>query len=229
MNPQKGFSIAIDGPVASGKGTIARMLAERLNGFDLYTGAMYRCVALYCIENAIDLTAESLVVNALSNIQLDLRDKKIFLNNKDVTERIKESDTASGSSVVGVYLQVRRTLVKRQQEIAQREIENGKVVVAEGRDVGTVVLPNAQIKIFITADPLVRAKRRKEQENLPEELEEVLEEVRKRDYRDTHRDLDPMVSEPEKFGYFIVDTSNQTQEESVATIMEEIKKRGLIK
>lgn len=228
MNLNKGFSIAIDGPVASGKGTIARLLSEKLNGVCLYTGAMYRCVALYCIENKIDINVEKAVVASLSHVKIDLMGEKVFLDRRDVTERIKDQDVTQGSSVVGVYKEVREDLVRRQQEITKREMAKGKVVIVEGRDIATVVLPNAELKIFITASPLVRAKRRREQENLTENVEEVLDEIKRRDERDSQRTADPLVKNPEKFGYFVINNSDQNSLETLNTILEELKRRNLI-
>ena len=156
----KAFSVAIDGPVASGKGTLAEVLAKKFDGHALNTGGMYRAVALYCLENSIDTSIESTVVNALPNIDVDLKDDQIFLNGKDITERIKEPDIAAISSTLAAYGGVRKDLARRQREIADRLMADGRVVFIEGRDIGTRVLPNADIKIFLTADPEIRARRR---------------------------------------------------------------------
>lgn len=226
--PSKGFVIAIDGPVASGKGTIASLLAEKLFGFHLYTGAFYRCVALYCIENGIDLLNEELVYKALDHIIVDLTEYTVFLNDQEVSERIKEKDVARGSSVIAVYPMVRKWAVGRQQEIAEREKQKGKAVIAEGRDTGTVIFPKADLKIFLTADPLIRAKRRKTQEGLVEPVEDVLKTIKERDKRDIEREADPLVKNPREYGYVVIDNSGQTEEETINTILQELQNRGLI-
>src|SRR5258708_1768659 len=147
----KGYIIAIDGPVASGKGTIANHLARRLKGFDLYTGATYRCLALFCIENKVDLFNKEAIQAAMLHVIIEIKDGKIFLNGNDVTERIKKEDVASKSSIVAAIAGVRKFMVYRQQEIAQKAMQEGKIVIAEGRDTGTVVFPTAELKLYLTA------------------------------------------------------------------------------
>lgn len=224
----KGFVIAIDGPVASGKGTIAPKLANALNGFYLYTGAMYRCVALACIEKGIDMQHEDNVVVVLPDLEIHFEGERVFLNGRDVTERLKAEDAANGSSVVAVYPKVREELVKRQQQIGDTAIKKGQVVVLEGRDTGTKVFPDAAIKIYLTASDEVRAKRRLAQyisQGREVSFEQVLQEIRERDKRDKERATDPLPSNPEELGYFVVDNSEVNEEK---TIMEELKRRALI-
>lgn len=225
---KKGFVIAIDGPVASGKGTLAPKLARELKGFYLYTGAMYRCVALYCLEKGIDLTDEEKVVAALAEIEIHFEGERVFLNGQDITERIKATDTANGSSVVAVYEKVRSSLVAKQQELGKKAIEQGQVVVLEGRDTGTKVFPQADLKIYLTASDTVRAQRRLAQylsQGRDVDFEEVLEEVRARDKRDLERTIDPLPSNPEALGYYVIDNSEKNEENAVK---EALKKRGLI-
>ncbi len=222
----KGFAIAIDGPVAAGKGTIAPLLAKRLNGFYLYTGAMYRCLALLAIEKGVDLTDEDSLVSLLSDVRIEFENDRIILNGKDVTNRIKDEDVASASSKVAVISKIRKHVVSLQQQIAEKAIANGKIVVAEGRDTGTKVMPSAKLKIFLTATPEVRAKRRLEQlkvrgEDLP--FEKVLSEVQNRDERDKEREMDPLVSNPKEYGYFVLDNSNLSKEETLDIIEEKVK------
>lgn len=226
----QGFTIAIDGPVASGKGTIAKKLAEELKGLYLYTGGMYRSVALACINLGLDVTNPEHVISVLGKIDIQISEEhNVFLNGKDVTERIKQADTASGGSIVAVIPYVRKVLVKRQQEIAKKTIEKGEVVVAEGRDTGTVVFPHAELKVYLTADPEVRAKRRLAQyERHEAELEKMLEEIHERDNRDKGRRIDPLPSNPEAHGYFILDNSNLTEEQTLDAIKEELHKKSLI-
>jgi cytidylate kinase len=227
----QGFSIAIDGPVASGKGTTAAALADKLGGFFINTGGMYRAVALFCIERRIDINNEAKVTSILPEVNIEVRDGKIFLNGSDVTERIKEPDTSDGSSVVAVYGSVREALVKKQQEIGKRVIDQGKVVVAEGRDAGTRIFPGAALKVFLTASMEVRAKRRQVQylvKGIKKEIQDLIEEIRIRDQRDTGRIIDPLSSDPGKDGYLVLDNSNQTSEQTAEVIMQKLIKRGLI-
>jgi cytidylate kinase len=227
----QGFSIAIDGPVASGKGTTAAALADKLGGFFINTGGMYRAVALFCIERGIDINNEAKVTSILPEVNIEVRDGKIFLNGNDVTERIKEPDTSDGSSVVAVYGSVREALVKKQQEIGKRAIDQGKIVVAEGRDAGTRIFPGAALKVFLTASMEVRAKRRQVQylvKGIKKEIQDLIEEIRIRDQRDTGRIIDPLSSDPGKDGYLVLDNSDQTSEQTAEVIMQKLIKRGLI-
>lgn len=228
----QGFFIAIDGPVASGKGTVARVLAERLNGFFMNTGGMYRAVALHCIKNGVSTKDEAGVTRILPEVNVEIRDGAIFLNNEDVTERIKQPDTSDGSSEVGVYKAVREALVKKQQEIGKAVIDKGQIVVAEGRDVATRIFPDAALKIFLTASPEVRAKRRQAQYEVKgehKELAEMLEDTRVRDERDSTREIDPLaLNDPEGAGYWKVDDSDEEVEQTVERIVAKLIERGLI-
>ncbi len=227
----KGFTIAIDGPVASGKGTVAPTLAKRINGMHLYTGGTYRAVALYCVRKKIDLKKEEQVLSLLPEINIDLVDESVFLNDENVTEIIKQPDIADASSVTSTYQKVREEMVSLQRKIAEREVAKGKIIIAEGRDTGTKVFPNADVKIFLTANPEIRAHRRMDQykqKNVDTAFEEVLKETKERDLRDTMRDIDPLVSEPENFGYIVVDNSNQTEVQTVDIIVGKIKEKGIL-
>lgn len=223
---QKGFSIAIDGPVAAGKGTIAPKLARKLNGFYLYTGAMYRCVALYCLKNNIDLDNEKQVEEVLSYVDVDFTKDKILLNKEDVTDKIKEEVVAMSSSKVALYEKVRKELVFLQKRIVEKALRKGITVVAEGRDTGTKVMPNADLKVFLTASPKIRAQRRLEQiikRGEKEDFETVLEDVLKRDKQDSEREIDPLVKDPKAFGYFVLDDSEMSEEETIEEIIKKIK------
>jgi len=225
---KKGFIMAIDGPVAAGKGTIAKKLSRDLQAFYLYTGAMYRIVALACIEKGIDLHNEGQVVAELPSIAIRFDGEQVFFNDKEVTERIKEADAANGSSVVAAFPKVREHMVALQQQIAHDAIAAGKIVVSEGRDTGTKVFPNADIKIYLTANDEVRAKRRVAQfkdqgKDVP--FEQVLQDIKERDQRDKGRITDPLPSNPEELDYFIVDNSDENEEQA---ILAELKRRGLI-
>lgn len=227
----KGFVIAIDGPVAAGKGTIASELADDLQGFYLYTGGTYRSVALAGIQKGIDLTHVEDVIALLKDIQIEFKDKKVLLNGEDVTQRIKEPDAANGASVVASLPEVRREMVKLQRSVAEEMIKGGKIVVIEGRDTATVVFPQAELRVFLTATDAVRAKRRLKQyteQGDSRDFESVLVEIRERDKRDTERAMDPLVRDPSAHGYFILDDSEMDEQGTLEAIKSELKKRKLI-
>jgi CMP/dCMP kinase len=230
MNMKK-FAIAIDGPVAAGKGTIAVQLAKELHGFYLYTGAMYRCVALYCIEHGIDLNNEDAVVAIVPQITFSVKDNVLLMDGRDITERVKQKDTASGSSVVAVYPKVREELVKKQQQLANAAIDQGQIVISEGRDTGTKVFPDAPLKIFLTASDETRAKRRLLQYQAmgkQRSFEDVLNEIRERDKRDSERETDPLPLDPEAMGYVVVDDSTLSEEGTLDAIKNAMKERNLL-
>jgi len=226
----QGFAIAIDGPLASGKGTVAKTLSRELNGFYLYSGGMYRSVALACIERGLDVTKPEDVISVLNSLRIELgEDHRVILNGQDVTERIAQPDTASGGSIIAVIPHVRKILVKRQQEIAREQIEKGKIVVAEGRDTGTAVLPDAALKIYLTASPEVRARRRMAQYKHSEtDFEKMLQSVKLRDDRDSNRKTDPLPANPEALGYVVIDNSNFVEGQTLERIKEELKNKNLI-
>jgi CMP/dCMP kinase len=227
---KKGFIIAIDGPVAAGKGTIAVILAKRLNGFYLYTGGMYRSLTLACLRKNVDIKNNSEVAKMMYGIKIELDGEKVFLDNENVTERIKERDVVESVSIIASYADIREFMVKRQREIGEREINCGKKVVVEGRDVGTIIFPNADLKLFLTASVKVRAERRMKQIRLSggdAPFEEILKGLENRDKIDSERDVNPLVSEPEKHGYFVLNNSDLTEEETLDRIIGELKERGL--
>jgi len=231
QNNSPGFAIAIDGPVASGKGTIAPKIAKAFNGFYLYTGGMYRAAALYCMRKNVDLELEEEVLKALNNCDIKLNNEQVILNNEDVTLLIKDREVANRGSKIAVYKTVRQKLVERQQAIAKEEIEKGNVVVAEDRDIATKVLPQAEVKIFLTAKSRLRALRRLRQywelgvRDIT--IDDVHDEILKRDQNDTEREIDPLVKDPEKIGYVVLDDSHLTEEETLKkalSIIEEKRK-----
>lgn len=227
----KGFVIAIDGPVAAGKGTIASKLAEELQGFNLYTGAMYRSIALYCLEKDIDLHDTPAVLQRLPEVKVSFDKNTVLLNGRDVTERIKQPDAANGSSVVASVPEVRRYSVKMQQEIAEHAIAKGQIVVSEGRDTATVVFPKADFKMYLTASHAVRAQRRLEQfteKQISVTLDEVIEQIRTRDEQDMNREMDPLPRNPETMGYWILDNSALSEQETLDAIKKELQERKLI-
>jgi CMP/dCMP kinase len=225
------FAIAIDGPVAAGKGTIALQVARDLKGFHLYTGAMYRCLALLCLQKHIVLTDTEAVVAVLPQFMIAFKNERVLLNGEDVTERIKQKDVASGSSVVAVDERIRKEMVLKQQVIAKEAMDEGKIVVSEGRDTGTKVFPDSPFKVYLTAKDTIRAERRLKQyqaQGKTVSLEEVVAGIHERDKRDMERIADPLPANPEALGYFILDNSDLNEEETVKAIHTELRKRELI-
>lgn len=227
MNTQ-GYAIAIDGPVAAGKGTIASLLARKLHGFHLNTGAMYRCLALSCLENNIPVEKKEQVLSVLGKIWFDLTPTEVFLNDTNVTERIKQRDVAQAVPKVAAIAEVRREMVQRQREIGLKKISLGQVVLTEGRDAATKIFPDAKLKIFLTARAEIRAKRRFEQmggkANSTISFDEILSDTKDRDYKDIHRIADPLVSDPKSYGYFVLDDSDLNEEQTVEKVLEQLKR-----
>lgn len=227
---KKGFIIAIDGPLASGKGTIAKKLAHVLHGVDLNTGALYRGVALYCINSGVNLKNTEDVIAQLDKITIDYRDNRIMLNGIDITEAVQEAAIAEGASLIAVIPEVRKELVKRQQMRGQAEMDKGRIVVVEGRDIGSVVFPDAALKIYLTASETVRAKRRFSQYHKmgeKETFDEVLDQIRTRDRRDKERKASPLTDTPAKLGYFVLDNTAMNEDQTIDAILAELKRRKL--
>lgn len=215
------INVAIDGPAGAGKSTVAKNAAKELGYIYVDTGALYRTVAL----NTIRIGAENdlqVLVDSLEELKVDLKFvdgvQRVFLNDEDVTDLIRTQKVSMAASLVSAVPQVRAFLLDLQRDIAKKNN-----VIMDGRDIGTVVLPNAQVKIFLYATPECRAKRRyKELIEKGEEItyEEVLDEVNQRDYQDTHRDIAPL--KPCE-GCIMADTSNLTLEESIDLIVNTVK------
>lgn len=187
-------AIAIDGPAGAGKSTIAKNVSNALGYIYIDTGAMYRAVAYYCKQNHINWHNEEEVISALGNIDIKItiqnNTQHIYLNNEDVSHLIRNQETASGASTVASYDKVRKQLVKLQQKLAAETS-----VVMDGRDIGTHVLPNAKLKIFLTASVIERATRRAkelEQNGYTVDLSEIKQEIIDRDYNDSNREFSPL-------------------------------------
>lgn len=211
----KRISIAIDGPAAAGKSTIAKMVAKDLNYTYIDTGAMYRCVAYYAFIHHIDFHDEKKVCASIDDIHIDMfPDGTIHLNQEDVTFAIRQNEISMGASIVSGYKEVREFLVASQREMAK---DGG--VILDGRDIGTVVLKDAQLKIYQIASIECRALRR-HKENLEKGIESDLEEIKKeiaqRDYQDMHREISPLKKAEDAIE---IDTSDMTIDEVVAHIM----------
>lgn len=220
----KYVSVAIDGPVGAGKSTIARAAAERLGFVYADTGALYRAVGLYCHRKGIDMKRASAVAAQLDEISLEIKRidgaQHVFLNEKDVSEEIRLPEISMAASAVSAVSEVRTALLDMQRIIA----ENNDVIM-DGRDIGTVVLPNASVKIFLTASPEIRAKRRYDEliaKGSEVTFEEVLDDLNKRDYNDSHRAAAPLKAAEDAV---IADTSGLDFEQSVELVCGLIKER----
>ena len=217
--------VTIDGPVASGKTTVAREVAARLGFMLLDTGAIYRSVALSATRRGLDLEDEEGVSQVAReiNVAFEMVDgvNRVWLDSEDATEQIRLPEMSQGASIVSALPAVRRALLERQRRFA----EEGSVV-AEGRDTGTVVFPDAAAKFFITASDAVRAQRRlREQQNkgISEGFEEVLAALRERDERDSQRAIAPLKPAEDAV---IVDTSEQTIEQVVDEVIGCVRARA---
>lgn len=217
---KKNISVAIDGPSAAGKSTIAKMVAKKENFIYIDTGAMYRCVAYYCLTQKIDLNDEKTVEQAIEHIQIRLTpDNKVYLNDEDVSNQIRQDQVSLGASCVSKYQAVRSFLVDEQRKMAKA----GNVIL-DGRDIGTVVLPNADLKIYQIASVETRAKRRyleNLERGLDADLETIKKEIEERDYQDTHREISPLKKAEDAIE---LDTSSLTLEEVVEQVLTLIQK-----
>jgi len=213
----KPFSIAIDGPAGAGKSTVARALAKALDAMYLDTGAMYRAFGLSMLRMGVDIhDADAVASHAGDNgITVDYVGgaQRIYIGAEDVTDAIRTPEVAEAASATSAVAEVRREMVALQRRIAQ-----GHNVIMDGRDIGTVVLPNATLKVYLTASPEVRADRRCRElrdKGAPQPYDQVLREIMDRDWRDMHREASPLqVAE----GAVVVDTSDMSLEASVAAL-----------
>ena len=211
--------IAIDGYSSTGKSTLAKALAKRLGYLYVDTGAMYRAVALYLIEKGLTLDQ---LIEVLDQIQVDFdSDQQIRLNGRVVASEIRHMEVNQIVSQVAKIAQVRKKLVEQQQRFTQS-------VVMDGRDIGTVVFPDAQLKIFMTAKPEVRAQRRYAELKAkhPEvAFDEVLENLKMRDFEDENRRVDPLQKAEDSV---VLDNSDLSPEEQLVWVMEQLQNRKLV-
>ena len=185
------FVVAIDGPAGSGKGTVAKLISEKLGFVNIDTGATFRCIALAMIQEDIKKEEEDKIRELLNHIDINMKpDGTVLLNGEIVTDRIRENDVNTLVSPISVIKIVRDKLLD-----VQRKIAEGKNVVMEGRDIGTVVFPDADVKIYLDASPEERAKRRLKQnqeKGIESSYEEVLQNIIDRDKRDSSREIAPL-------------------------------------
>ena len=214
------YSIAIDGPAGAGKSTIAKAVARELGYVYIDTGAMYRAVGLFCLDQAIVLTDEARVSEAVRDIDITIAYdeegvQQVFLNGANVSTRIRTQQVGDAASTVSQYPAVREKMVKLQQSLAEHTS-----VVMDGRDIASKVLPHADTKIYLTASVEERARRRANELREKGEtcdIAEVEAEIRARDDRDMHRQHSPLIQVPEAV---LVDSSTLTIDETIDRILE---------
>ncbi len=218
------YSIAIDGPAAAGKSTIARSVAEKTGLTYINTGAMYRAIAYWCMQNGIPTREEEPLKSRINEINIDISYKdgiqQLILNGENVTEELNSEEVGREASRVSQFAFVRLKLVKLQQEIAKKQ-----PVVMDGRDIGTKVLPGAFFKIFMTASSSVRAKRRYDEliaRGVECDYNTILSDIEHRDYEDENRELAPLKQASDAI---VIDTSDMTIEEASDKITELFKNK----
>ncbi len=219
------FNIAIDGPAGAGKSTIARKAASRLSFLYVDTGAMYRAIALGLLERKTDLRDSEMLKEALEEISVTIGydsqgRQQVFLNGEDVSSRIRDEEVGKMASASSALAQVREKLTALQRGLAKKEN-----VLMDGRDIGTVILPGAQLKIYLTAGVEVRARRRHQEltaKNIPCSLEEIEKDIRERDERDRNRPVAPLRQAEDAVR---IDTSDMTIEEVTDRIVELARER----
>ena len=218
------MKIAIDGPSGAGKSTLARMAANRLGFIYVDTGALYRCIGLFILRSNIQSTDRESVREALKNINIEMRYdadgvQHMFLNGEDVTNDIRTPRVSMAASDVSALPETREFLLDLQRDIADKHD-----VIMDGRDIGTVVLPNADVKVFLTASPGERAKRRcKEliEKGIDVVYQDVLNEIITRDSQDSSREIAPLKVAPDAV---VLDTTNYTLNDSLERLIEIIRK-----
>ena len=224
MNNEKVFSIAIDGPCGAGKSSVSDDVAKKLDIMHLDSGAMYRAVGLYMLRNSVDVKDISAVEARMDEVQVDVvyenGDQKTFLMGEDVSSVIRTQEVGDAASAVSKGAYVRKKMVERQQALSK-----GVSLLVDGRDAGTCILPEATLKIFLTADVRERAQRRYDERIRKGEAcdyEEVLKECIERDHNDMTRKVSPLIQAEDAV---VVDSTRMTQAEVVDRIIALLKER----
>ncbi len=219
------ISIAIDGPSGAGKSTLARSIAAKLGYLYVDTGAIYRTIGYYALANGIDPKDEAAVSAALPALQVELAYgedglQHMRLNGQDVTREIRLPEVSMYASAVSAHPSVRSFLLEMQRELARTNN-----VIMDGRDIGTVVLPDAEVKVFLTASPEARARRRMlelEQRGTPQPFEKILKDIEERDWNDSHRAVAPLRQAEDAV---LLDTTELDFQESEAALLAIIRER----
>ena len=209
--------IAIDGPAGAGKGTIAKLVASKLNLVYVDTGAMYRCVALYSLRNNI-VNDSNKIIDNLKNIKIKLDENDhVYLNDEDVTDEIRSKEVTSIVSGISTIIPVREEMVNQQREMAK-----GLNVIMEGRDITTVVFPNADYKFYLDASVEERARRRvkqNEEKGIFSDYEEIKKSIEERDYNDMHKEVGALTRCDDQI---YIDSTDMSIDEVVNFIIEEV-------
>ncbi len=212
------MNVAIDGPAGAGKSTIAKAIAKKLGYVYVDTGAMYRAMALYFLRSNISKDDEAKISSVVDDISVSIKyedgAQHVILNGEDVTGLIRTEEVGNMASATSVYGPVRTKLVALQQELAKTTD-----VIMDGRDIGTVVLPNADVKVFLTASVECRAKRRYDElvgKGLEADFDKIAKDIEERDYRDSHREISPLKQAEDAT---LVDSSDMTIDEVVDAII----------
>lgn len=220
------FNVAIDGPAGAGKSTIAKAVAKKLNLIYVDTGAMYRAMALFMVRENVDLQDKSAIIEKCKDADITIRYEDgvqvVLLNGENVNAYLRTEAVGNAASAVSVIPEVRQKLVELQKALA-----SGNDCIMDGRDIGTCVLPNAQLKIYLTADSMVRAKRRYDElvaKGESADLQKIKADIEERDYRDMNRETSPLKKAEDAV---LVDSSYMTVEEVIDTIMRMcVERRG---
>ncbi len=211
--------VAIDGPAGSGKGTITKLVAEKLNLIYIDSGATYRCVALACLRNNIKLEEEDKIIALTKTLDIVFdENQRTFLNNEDVSDLIRSKEVTAIVSQISNIVEVREILVD-----LQRKMSKGNNVIMEGRDITTVVFPHADFKFYLDATVEERAKRRfiqNKEKNIDTSMEEIIENIKMRDYNDMHKPVGALVRTDDQI---YIDSTNMTIDEVVEFILNKIK------
>lgn len=213
------YIIALDGPSGSGKSTIANLLANKLKISYLNTGSMYRALTLYFLENNIK-KSDTIDKKILKKINIDITENKVLLNEKDVSQEIRDKEVTENVSWVSSIPVVREYLVEM-----QRNISKNKSIILDGRDIGTVVFPDAKYKFYLDASSYVRAKRRFEQNEIDKSFEEIKKDIEKRDYLDSHREISPLKKAEDAIE---IDSSDLTIDQTIEKILEKMDKEDVL-
>ena len=218
------YNIAVDGPAGAGKSTIAKLVAKKKGIIYVDTGAMYRTMALFMLRNQIDPSDQESIIAKCREAEVTLGfadgQQVVFLNGENVNGLIRTEEVGNMASVISVIGEVRRNLVEKQQALAAKQD-----CIMDGRDIGTCVLPNADLKIYLTASSTVRAKRRYDElvaKGQSCDLEQIRLDIEERDYRDMHREISPLKQAEDAI---LVDTSDMTIDEVVEKILSLSKER----
>lgn len=211
--------VAIDGPGGTGKSTIAKMVAEKLGLEYIDTGAMYRAIALKAIRTSVPYTDEDAIAEMLKTTVIDFRDGKIFLDGNDVSGEIRTNEISMGASNYS-----KLSCVREKVNALNHLLATTRNVIMEGRDICTKVIPDAEVKIFMTASPEIRARRRYDQlldAGKEADYDSIFKEIQERDYQDSHRAISPLVKAEDAI---LIDSSNMTIEENVQAIIDAVDK-----